>query len=224
MAYRCFVFDLDGTLVDTSPGILGSLRVMEQRLGLEPLPDDVIRRFIGPPLLDSMMQYYRVKEDEGNEMIRVYREIYAAGGIRQARVYPRVFDILKLLKEREVLRVVATLKQEQMAQKTLAAHDLAGRFDLVVGSRPADPADPGIPQTKGEQIAFALRELEVAPAEAVMIGDSAYDGVGAKDAGVDFIPQLYGFGFAHGEEQGDYPWVFAPGTPEEFWAFVQKNI
>ena len=56
MSYRLFIFDLDGTLVDTSPGIMGTVRHVEKTLGIPPIPDEELRRFIGPPLEDSFMR------------------------------------------------------------------------------------------------------------------------------------------------------------------------
>ena len=58
MSYRLFIFDLDGTLVDTSPGIMGTVRHVEKTLGIPPIPDEELRRFIGPPLEDSFMRYH----------------------------------------------------------------------------------------------------------------------------------------------------------------------
>ena len=58
MSYRLFLFDLDGTLVDTSPGILEALRRMEREVGAEPLPQKTLEKFIGPPLEWSMETYY----------------------------------------------------------------------------------------------------------------------------------------------------------------------
>ena len=224
MSYRCVLFDLDGTLVDTSPGIIASLRNLEEMAGLPHLPEETMHRFIGPPLLDSMMAYYQVDRQRALELVALYRRDYSAGGFCKARVYPKVEEILELLREKGVLRVVATLKQEYMAHGTLRTHGLEDAFDLIVGSPPEGQEAADHPHTKGEQITWALNQLGVPAGQAVMIGDSSYDGIGAREAGVDFVAQQYGYAFAHGEPRGDYPQVASVATPEELWNFLMAHI
>ncbi len=223
--YRCVIFDLDGTLVDTSPGILQALRQVEAEEGLAPLPDGEAQRFIGPPLLESMMRYYRVDEARGLALIGRYREIYRADdmGFRRAEVYPLVGEILDLLHRRGAAVAVATLKQVWMARRTLELHGLLDRFDMIVGCPPEGDRS-GAPKTKGEQITYILEQQGIPPGAAVMIGDSPYDGVGAGEAGVDFAAQLYGYGFSHDPEPGEYPVAFSARTPEELYAFLRENI
>ena len=76
MSYRLFIFDLDGTLVDTSPGIMGTVRHVEKTLGIPPIPDEELRRFIGPPLEDSFMRYHGAAPERAKEMVACYRERY----------------------------------------------------------------------------------------------------------------------------------------------------
>ncbi len=88
MSYRLFIFDLDGTLVDTSPGIMGTVRHVEKTLGIPPIPDEELRRFIGPPLEDSFMRYHGAAPERAKEMVACYRERYGAIGVGEAAVYP----------------------------------------------------------------------------------------------------------------------------------------
>ena len=84
MPYRLFLFDLDGTLVDTSPGLLEALRRMEQELGVEPLPQKTLEKFIGPPLEWSIETYYAADAETAARWARVYRRIYGEGEIGRA--------------------------------------------------------------------------------------------------------------------------------------------
>lgn len=79
MSYRLFLFDLDGTLVDTSPGILEALRRMEREVGAEPLPQKTLEKFIGPPLEWSMETYYGLEP----RTAKVWAEIYRASILRK---------------------------------------------------------------------------------------------------------------------------------------------
>ena len=72
MSYRLFLFDLDGTLVDTSPGILEALRRMEQEVGAEPLPQKTLEKFIGPPLEWSMETYYGLEPRTAKVWVEIY--------------------------------------------------------------------------------------------------------------------------------------------------------
>ena len=75
MSYRLFLFDLDGTLVDTSPGILEALRRMEREVGAEPMPQKTLEKFIGPPLEWSMETYYGLEPRTAKAWAEIYRRI-----------------------------------------------------------------------------------------------------------------------------------------------------
>lgn len=224
MPYSCFIFDLDGTLVDTAPGIIHSLREMEKSQGLSPLSDQDIRSFVGPPLLQSIMRFYGVDEAAGQELINGYRVAYnhEDAGFRMSQVYPGTRELLEYIKEQGGITAVATLKQQIMADKVLETHNLSGLFDMVVGSH---SQDAGEQVTKGEEIIHILEALNIPREKAVMMGDSPYDGVGAKDAGVDFVALSYGFGFSSGaRDEEPYPVKFTANTPAELTAFLKANI
>ena len=218
MSYRLFIFDLDGTLVDTSPGIMASVRHAEGKLGLAPLPEETLRRFIGPPLTESFTRYYGAGPEEARRMVEVYRERYGVLGYREGRVYPRIPEILEAIRAGGGTAAVATLKHQAMARLSLAAFGLEGAFAAVAAGTDANP-------TKAELIRQVMEELGWEdPASAVMIGDSPYDGIGAREAGVAFVPALYGFGFeAPGSLEGLEP-VFSAGTPGELERFVREAL
>ena len=69
MRYRLFIFDLDGTLVDTSPGIMRTVRHVEETMGIPPISDSDLRKFIGPPLEDSFIRYHHATEEQAREMV-----------------------------------------------------------------------------------------------------------------------------------------------------------
>lgn len=89
------IWDMDGTLIDSSEGILGSVRLTVQELGLPPVPETRIREFIGPPLQHSFHRLCGLPEAEAQRATEIYREHYAAQGIRQARVYDGLLDALE---------------------------------------------------------------------------------------------------------------------------------
>lgn len=188
--YRAALFDLDGTLTDSGPGILSSLRSAFRAMGRPVPPETVLRKFIGPPLTDSFMQYCGLTAPETAEAIRLYRLAYEqGGGMYRAEVYPGIPELLEALRAAGMLLAVATSKPGRMAQPVLEYFGLSGRFDVIFA---ADGSERS--QTKDTLILPALEKLACSPAQAVMIGDTRFDAEGARLAGTAFAGVLYGFG------------------------------
>ena len=218
MSYRLFLFDLDGTLVDTSPGIMASVRHVEQRLGLSPLPEETLRRFIGPPLEDSFMKYYGADPAQARRMVDVYRERYGVTGFREGRVYPGILEALDAIEAAGCVAAVATLKHHEMAALSLKAFGLGHRFAAVAAGTDQHPS-------KADLIRQAMGELGWEdPASAVILGDSRYDGVGALEAGVDFAAAAYGFGFGEPGSMDGLDPVFAAESPEALGEFIRRSL
>lgn len=130
MSYRLFLFDLDGTLVDTSPGILEALRRMEQEVGVEPLPQKTLEKFIGPPLEWSMETYYGLEPRTAKVWAEIYRRIYTEENcIAKSRLYPYIRESLALIREKGGKCAVTSLKMDRMVAATLEVYDLAPEFD-----------------------------------------------------------------------------------------------
>lgn len=219
MSYRLFIFDLDGTLVDTSPGIMRTVRHVEKVMGVEPIPDSDLRRFIGPPLEDSFRRYHHAGPEQARQMVACYRERYGTVGVGEAAVYPGIPEILDAIEAFPGARAaVATLKHHTMAEKSLARFDLTRRFDAVAAGTDEHPS-------KADLIRQVMEELGwTDPAAAVMIGDSRYDGEGALEAGVDFVPLTYGFGFSEPGSLLGLPAVFTAEQPEDLVRFIKEAL
>lgn len=180
------LFDLDGTLTDSSEGILNSVRYMLEKKGLE-IPDEAtLHSFIGPPLTDTLMQLYGVSESEAQAAVEIYREYYGEEGIKQLSVYSGIEELLAELSTDYCL-AVATSKPEVFAEQVIENTGLAKYFTGVFG---ADLA--GERSKKADVIAHALNQLDKAPT--VMIGDRKFDILGAKANHLQSIGVLYGFG------------------------------
>lgn len=219
MAYRLFLFDLDGTLVDTSPGILEALRRMEQELGIEPLPQKTLEKFIGPPLEWSIETYYGADAETAARWAKVYRRIYGEGGcIRHSRLYPYIRESLELIRQQGGKSAVTSLKIDEMVTLTLDVYGLVPCFDTLVGRSDACP-------TKADTIREAMRRLHWTDAEsAVLFGDSRYDGEGAMQAGVAFVPLTYGFGFAEEGSMDGLECVTVAREPADVFRFIRAQF
>ena len=198
--YKVVLFDLDGTLINTSEGIFNSVRHAEKMMGFDLVSDEQLNSFVGPPPVQSYMKNYGVTEEVAREATKYHREYGAKYGIYEAAVYQGIPELLETLKESGVKLGVCTLKRQDIAEKVLAHFKLLEYFDVVVG------IDQQESLTKADTIDIALDAVKETNKEnAALVGDSVYDAEGAEVAGVDFVGVLYGFGLK--EEQRDYQTV-----------------
>jgi phosphoglycolate phosphatase len=181
------LLDLDGTLVDSAAGILGSLHAAFDELGL-PWSDAVFdQRLLGPPMYQTLPPL--IGEEATEAVIPVYRRIYAEHGLHLCDPYPGVDELLGVLADGKQRLALATSKLESAARRILANQGWASLFSVIVGDTPA----AGRP-TKGLVIAEALDRLGTVPEGAVMVGDRRHDVQGARDNGLPCIGAGWGYG------------------------------
>ena len=203
--YRKYLFfDLDGTLTDPMQGITRSVRYALRYFGIEVADLRELTPFIGPPLADSFKERYGMTDAEAETAVAKYREYYAPKGIFENEVYPGIPSLLADTAAAGCVNVMATSKPTPFARQIAAQFGLAPSFRLFRGS-----TLDGRRTTKADVIRHALGELEIAPREAVMIGDRRYDVEGAAETGLDSIAA--GWGYAQpGELEAAHPGRFAP--------------
>lgn len=190
MNYNCIIFDLDGTLVNTFMGILHSYEYAAKKLGLPMLDKSSINEVIGAPLTEVFKQRFGLlNKKELEKAVRYYREEYARIGMVEAECYPDMKKVLFKLKEKGKKLGVATLKNEEFAKILLNNEGLSQYLDYIAGMDGKDKL------TKAMLIERVLTVMGQRKGETVLIGDSLYDAVGAKEAGISFIGVTYGFGF-----------------------------
>ena len=185
LTYDAVIFDLDGTLTDSRPGIFACTEYALKKMGLPVPPEETLRRFLGPPLAESYMKYCGMTEEQASYATDLYRERYIPIGWKENSVYPRIRALLSALKERGAYLAVATGKPEHTSVDILRYFDLLQYFDAVAGPTPGE-----LHADKGTLIRRVLPEGR----KSVMIGDIAGDIKGAQDAGIDSIAALYGYG------------------------------
>ena len=208
--YETVIFDLDGTLLDTSPGIFNSVRFAEQQLGFAPIPDDQLRVFVGPPPKQMYQKVYGVDEETAAKATAFHRQYSREKAIYEATVYPGMKETLTALKQQGYKLAVATLKGHKIAEKVLQIHGMADFFDSIVGMDEAESF------TKCKTIQVAMEETDTT-GKVLMVGDSEYDYIGACEAKVDFLGAVYGFGIA--AEETRFALI---ADPQELLAFIDR--
>lgn len=196
MKYKLVIFDFDGTLADTSEGILDAHRFALSEMG-RAVPSDIeLRGVIGGHLLKTYIEKFGFSESDARKAVNIYRNRYADVGIHKVTMYPGIDEILKKLKAGGCVTAVATLKAERFAKIMLAEMGIIDLFDYVCGM------DENDSQTKTSLIKKCMTCAACSQSESVLIGDSQNDLIGAKEAGVDFIGVSYGFGFKDVKDYG----------------------
>lgn len=184
------LFDLDGTLTDSRPGIINCIRhsLAENNL---PVPEaEELLWCIGPPILESFTKL--VGPDAPHlfdSAVAKYRERYSETGLFENEVYPEIETTLTELQNLGHTLHVATSKAEIYAKRIITHFDLDRFFTSVNGSEL-----DGTRANKAELIAHILLEQNIAPADAVMIGDREHDMIGAGKNGIPAIGALWGYG------------------------------
>ena len=185
------LFDLDGTLTDPGMGITNSVMHALTHFGITVTNRSDLYRFIGPPLMDSFMEYYGLTEEQAVEAVRVYREYFADKGWAENTVYGGIEALLADLVAAGKMLLVATSKPQIFAERILVHFGLDKYFTHICGVALQAPRG----YSKADVIRDALDRAGVSDlTTAVMVGDRHHDIDGAKVVGMDSIGVLYGYG------------------------------
>jgi phosphoglycolate phosphatase len=183
------LFDLDGTLVDSSGAIRASLAHALERSGLGFPQDRPVERMIGLPLLDIFRDEFGLTGAAAERAIADYRAHYDAEAQAGTRIYDHVETCLEALRAAGCKLVVATVKPSPIAAKVLSEMGLAPYFCGVAGSS-MDHAR----RDKGDIIRHALQTYGLDPAHSAMVGDRAQDIRGARSNRLCAVGVTWGFG------------------------------
>ncbi len=188
---QVILFDLDGTLTESGEGIINCVQYALEKLGKKEEHPENLQCFIGPPLKEQFMKYAGLSEEEGEKAVVYYRERYTTTGIFENRLYPKIPELLELLKINNKILAVASSKPEVYVKQILEHFQIADYFTAIVGSEL-----DGRRTEKAEVIEEALRRmhLEEERDKVLMVGDRSHDVQGAISCGLQCIGVAYGYG------------------------------
>lgn len=187
-------FDLDGTLTDSSEGITRCAQLALRHFGIHIEDRTTLTDFIGPPLRETFPRR-GVPADRVEEAVTKFRERYLVVGKFENAPYPGIRQVLETLKAQGYSLYVATSKPEETAKEILTKFDLARYFDVICG---ADMA--GLRDEKDKVIAWLLSQIP-RDETILMVGDTAFDVLGAKCHNIPCIGVTWGFGSRESMEQ-----------------------
>jgi phosphoglycolate phosphatase len=183
------LFDLDGTVVDSKPGILASCSAALRSLGHQPgnLDDG---HLIGPPLEEVLTEMLgRFGDDRVAEAVLAYRDHYGSAGFLETTVYPGLAEALDQLMALPAKLYIATSKRTIFAERILEHLGLIALFAGLHGSEPGGAVD-----RKADLIADVLWRHELSADRCLMVGDRRQDVEGARANGVSSVGVLWGYG------------------------------
>lgn len=183
-------FDLDGTITDPKEGITKSVAYALAKYGIHVENLDSLCPFIGPPLHVSFQEFYGFDAEKSMEAVKYYREYYSEKGIFECYLYEGIPELLKHLKEKGDIVVLATSKPTEFAKQLLEHFDIMKYFDHVSGS-----TMDGSRVEKADILRYALRWYpDVPKKDMIMVGDRKFDSQGAAEVGIRCVLVEYGYG------------------------------
>jgi phosphoglycolate phosphatase len=182
--YPVYVFDLDGTLVDSARDICGAIQDTLAAYGGRDVPETALRRYIGVHLLDMFLDL-GFEAGRIEPMIAHYRRIYPERKHQRTSVFPGVAEMLKGLNGK---KSTATTKGTPMTRAVLEQFGLIQHFDHVQGTD-GFPAKP-----EPDVIVAAMNGLRARPEECLLVGDAPADMEAGRRAGVRTCAVRWGYG------------------------------
>ncbi len=195
---KAVIFDLDGTLIDTSEGILNSVRDTINYVGYPQLGAEDLLMFMGGSIYDAFQRFF--PEMDSTVLVSYFRERYSKIHFNEATPYEGIHGLLQQLHEAGMGIGVATFKREDLAIRLLSSYPFYSYIDVICGS------DTGGLLTKKDIIKNCLAGLNVYQNnQALMIGDAPNDAVSADSVGLPFLGVTYGYGFNTKDDVECYP-------------------
>ncbi len=212
------LFDLDGTLTDSGPGIIKCVQYALNYMGKPEKDADRLRCFVGPPLHEEFMEFAGFTSEEADQAIEQYRERYSTIGIYENEVYKNIPELLSYLKQQGKTLAVASSKPGVFVEEVLRHFDLRKYFDVVVGSEL-----DGSRTAKEDVIEEVLKRLKISKSRerVLMVGDRSYDVEGARACGLLCVGVAYGYGSK--EELQNAGAVFVADTVEDLKVLAKKD-
>lgn len=191
--YTTILWDLDGTIIDSSPGVFASFNHTFRTVGMPELTPEEMQPFMGPPLRKTFGEILGLNHEEVEECLAIYRDFYLKqGGALNCTLYPGVLETIQMSKAAGITNSLATSKAER-GTKIVGDHfDFLKYFD-VLGTASNDEKR----NSKTDVISFAFEELQKIDADlsrVILVGDRIHDIEGARHHNLEVVLVKWGFG------------------------------
>lgn len=196
---KLIIIGFDGTIADTSPGILYCMNTTANAMGYTPVHHDALYGVIGVSVEQGFMRLYGMKEDEIEYAMANFSKLYSIKGEEMFQIYDGVEESLEKIKQTGCKLAIVTQKNRKFITNMLGVYKNIGEhFDTVCAT------DVEIDREKSDMLRLVCEELDVDIADSIFIGDSYVDALAAEEVGMDFAAALYGWGFRSQEDAEKY--------------------
>ncbi|EGG92273.1 hypothetical protein HMPREF0491_01609 [Lachnospiraceae oral taxon 107 str. F0167] len=200
MKQKHILFDLDGTIVRSDPGITRGVQKSLEQFGIYEEPEN-LKKFVGPPLVESYTKLYGLSLLQYEKALEIFHEYYRSTGIFECELYEGIEEMLKVLSV-EYRLYIATSKPEKEARRVIEHFGLDKYFTFIGGS---DGDFNTKRSTKAAVIEYVLKSNNIEDkTAAIMVGDKVHDIVGANTVGLKSIGILYGYGSMEEFDKANY--------------------
>ena len=215
---KLIIIGYDGTIADTSPGILYCMNTTANAMGYTPVHHDALYGVIGVSLEQGFMSLYGMKEDEIEYAMNNYSKLYSIKGEEMFLIYYGIEESLRRLKESGCKLAIVTQKNAKFINNMLGVYKTIGeQFDIVCAT------DVDIDMEKSDMLLKVCEELGISVEDSIFIGDSYVDALAAQEVGMDFAAALYGWGFRSREDVKDYPCALCINSAAELFKKISER-
>ena len=215
---KLIIIGFDGTIADTSPGILYCMNTTANAMGYTPVHHDALYGVIGVSLEQGFMSLYGMKEDEIEYAMNNYSKLYSIKGEEMFLIYDGIEESLRRLKESGCKLAIVTQKNAKFINNMLGVYKTIGeQFDIVCAT------DVDIDMEKSDMLLKVCEELGISVEDSIFIGDSYVDALAAQEVGMDFAAALYGWGFRSREDVKDYPCALCINSAAELFKKISER-
>lgn len=213
--YDLVIFDVDGTVLDTTEGVLASVKHTIRYYNFPMLSDEILKTFIGPPIQNSFAEAYNLQGAILQDIATVFRNQYKNTDLLKAVPYPGIYDVFRAIKDAGKQSAIATYKRQDYAKSLLEHFGFQEYTPYIYG------ADHENKLKKRDIIEKCILDSGVRDLKkVVMVGDSDNDAIGADAIGVDFIGVTYGFGFHTTKDVDRFKNVACVQEPKELIKYL----
>lgn len=186
---KTVLFDLDGTIINSQEGITNCIRYVLDYWGMEQPPAEELLCFIGPPLREQFQKVYGFDADKAEASVMKFRERFDKIGIFECELYPGIEGLIRNLRQKGYRIALASSKHEDACVRIIEHFHLESYFDGIFGA-----TRDGKISSKKQVLENLFEKTGIDRRETVLIGDTRFDVLGAKEAGIFCIGVTYGFG------------------------------
>ena len=215
MKYKLFIFDFDGTLVNTGEGIKKALEVFEDKLKLKHFPKEKAGFIVGPPIKESIARTHpELDKEKLEEYSLLFDECYDEVLLYGVEEYKSIHEVLDMIHEYGAYVTIDTAKLERQAVRCLEKCNLKEKIDLL------EAWSKGTNKT--QLIKKVIDSYDIPKDQIIAIGDSHFDGEAANANGIDFIAVKYGYGFGLFDDEKIYNPKYVVNSVDELKELIKS--